>query len=127
MAVGERFRKLAKQISEVCGTWQVFMVNLLGVVIWLISGPFLHWSDTWQLWCNTATTVVTYLLVFLVMNTQSRDTIEMRLKLDEVILALHRADNKVIMLEEKSEAEILELQRDARRRADEGDQRVVQG
>lgn len=127
MGIGERFRRFAKQTSEVCGTWQMFIINLLLVFLWLSAGPFLHWSDTWQLWANTTTTVVTYLLVFLIMNTQSRDTIEIRLKLDEAILALNNANNRVVRLDDLSEAEIKGLQQDARRRADEGDQRVVQG
>jgi low affinity Fe/Cu permease len=107
----EWFRGVARSISAACGTWQAFIINATGVFIWLAAGPFLRWSDSWQLLCNTFTTVVTYLLLFLVMNTQSRDTVQMTLKLDAIIAALPKAGNQMITLENLTEAEISDLRR----------------
>lgn len=109
--MAEWFRHAARATSDACGTWQAFIANAIAVLIWLACGPALAWSDTWQLWCNTFTTVVTYLLLFLVMNTQCRDTVQANLKLDAIIAALPKASNRMISLEDLSEAEIADLRR----------------
>ena len=104
--------------SAACGSWQAFILNAVSVSFWLfILGPTMRWSDTWQLWCNTFTTVVTYLLVFLVMNTQARDTAELRLKMDYILLALKEAPNRAIVLEDLTEDQMKRLQAEVIARA----------
>jgi low affinity Fe/Cu permease len=76
------------------------------IIIWAVSGPFFGWSDTWQLVINTGTTIVTFLMVFLIQSTQSRDTRALHLKLDELIRVNRTARNSLLNLEEMSEAEI---------------------
>ena len=75
-----------------------FALGLGIVVVWAITGPFFHWSDTWQLVINTGTTVVTFLMVFLIQNTQNRDAKAMQLKLDELIRAVSKARNELVTL-----------------------------
>lgn len=110
----EWFRHLAKTISDVCASWQMFIGNLALIIIWLACGPVFNWSEGWQLIVNTGTTVVTYLLVFLVMNTQARDTTELRLKIDELILSNDRARNTMLELENKPEHELAALKEEMR-------------
>lgn len=105
----ERFRQFARAVSDHCGTWQAFFVNVGLILVWLAVGPLCGWSEGWQLLVNTGTTVVTYLLVFLVMATQNRDTAQMTLKLDEIVRALPRASNRMIALEQLSDAEFQDL------------------
>ena len=81
------------------------------VLIWAISGPFFGWSDTWQLVINTGTTIVTFLMVFLIQSTQSRDTRALHLKLDELIRVNQAARNSLLNLEDMSEAEIQEVKK----------------
>jgi low affinity Fe/Cu permease len=82
------------------------------VVVWALSGPFFHYSDTWQLVINTGTTIITFLMVFVIQNSQNRDTMAIHSKLDEILRSLDNASNHLVGLEHKSEAEI-EAIRDA--------------
>ena len=113
----ERFRRLARAISDACATWQAFALNALAILIWAALGPVFAFSAGWQLIINTGTTIITYLLVFLVMNTQARDSAEIRLKLDELILASGSARNSVVRLDDMPEAEVHALQQEAIARA----------
>lgn len=96
--------------ANALGSPWLFVVNVLLIAIWLAAGPFYHFSNTWQLLVNTATTVFTYLAVFLIQNTQNRDAKAVHLKLDELISSVHGARNRLVDLENLSDAELRELQ-----------------
>jgi low affinity Fe/Cu permease len=81
--VKDFFRKFSQKTSEMVGSPGAFFLTLILLAIWAISGPFFHFSDTWQLVINTATTIITFLMVFLIQNTQNRDAKALHLKLDE--------------------------------------------
>ena len=106
------FRRLAQATAQAVGTPWTFMGALLIVIIWATSGPAFHYSDTWQLVINTGTTIVTFLMVFLIQNTQNRDAKVMQLKLDELIRATHTARNKLVDMEAMSDEELAALQRE---------------
>lgn len=103
------FSIIAKAISDVVGSIWAFLTAVLFVIIWLISGPFFNYSDTWQLIINTSTTIVTFLMVFLIQNSQNRDTEILNLKLDELIKSIHYADNKTVDLDSLPEEELEKL------------------
>lgn len=104
------FRTLATHVSTAMGHPFAFVIALLTVVVWAAVGPLCNYSDTWQLSINTGTTIVTFLMVFLIQNLQTRDTKAMHLKLDELIWANKAARNKLIDLESLSDAEMDKLQ-----------------
>jgi low affinity Fe/Cu permease len=103
--LSDRFRKFATRASERFGSHWAFVVSVAVVVAWLVSGPFFRFSNAWQLVINTATTIVTFLMVFLIQATQNRDAKAIHLKLDELIRSSH-ARNVFADLENASEAEI---------------------
>src|SRR6267143_6691419 len=103
------FRTFASKASYVVGTKWAFLAAALLIVAWAASGPFFHYSDTWQLVVNTATTVVTFLIVFLIQNTQNRDAKAIHLKLDEIIRSIHVAHNEMIDIEKLSDEELERL------------------
>jgi low affinity Fe/Cu permease len=113
----EIFRRIATKTAHSVGHPLTFMAALAIVVIWAFSGHFFHYSDTWQLVINTGTTIVTFLMVFLIQNTQNRDSHALHLKLDELIRANQNARNRMIMLEELPEEELNELQEEFNRKA----------
>jgi low affinity Fe/Cu permease len=115
----EVFRKLAQRAAHGVGHPWAFSLALLVVVAWGISGPLFQFSDTWQLVINTGTTIVTFLMVFLIQNTQNRDSHALHLKLDELIRANTKARNVLLMAEDLTEAELDELQREFERLATE--------
>jgi low affinity Fe/Cu permease len=101
-----QFSKLARWAARVAGHPGAFFLALLVIVLWAASGPYFHFSDTWQLVINTGTTIVTFLMVFLIQNSQNRDTIAMQVKLDELVRAVHAAQNSVLNLEDLDEDEL---------------------
>jgi len=105
------FHNFAKQLAGDVGSPWAFIAALGIVVVWTSTGPFFHYSDTWQLVINTGTTIVTFLMVFLIQNTQNRDAKAIHLKLDELIRSIKGARNTLIDLEELSEEELDNLQR----------------
>ncbi len=100
------FQVLAMRASRWVGSKWAFAAALLLIIGWAATGPFFRYSDTWQLVVNTATTVVTFLMVFLIQNTQNRDAKAIHLKLDEIIRAHRRADNQMIDIEKLSDEEL---------------------
>lgn len=104
------FRKTAHYASEKLGSPWAFATALTLIVLWAVSGPFLEFSTTWQLLINTATTVLTFLMVFLIQNTQNRDAKAIHLKLDELIRSVKSARNELIDLEDLSDDEITLVQ-----------------
>ncbi len=100
------FARFAKWTARTAGHPQALAIAVLIIVAWGVSGPIFGYSDTWQLVINTATTIVTFLMVFLIQNTQNRDSEAMHLKLDEVIRAVEGAHNALLDLEELTESEL---------------------
>jgi low affinity Fe/Cu permease len=109
MSIANSFTHMAKWISRMVGHPAAFGLALLIVVAWAVTGPLFHFSDTWQLVINTGTTVVTFLIVFLIQNTQNRDSAAMQIKLDELIRALKGAHNELVDLEDMSDHELEEM------------------
>ncbi len=108
--VADAFYFFARRAAIVLGSAWAFVGALLVILVWLITGPTFHFSDTWQLIINTATTIITFLMVFLIQNTQNRDAKAVHLKLDELIRALKGARNKLVDLENLSEEELRKLE-----------------
>jgi low affinity Fe/Cu permease len=108
----ELFRKFAQRTSVVVGSAWSFIAAVLVIVIWGISGPMFKYSDTWQLVINTGTTIVTFLMVFLIQNTQNRDAKAIHLKLDELIKGVKGARTKLVDLENLSDAELADLEKE---------------
>jgi low affinity Fe/Cu permease len=104
------FRHFARKSSAVLGTAWAFIGALIIIAIWGLTGPVFHYSDTWQLIINTGTTIVTFLMVFLIQNTQNRDAKAMHLKLDELIRAIEGARNRLVDLEKLSDEELKRLE-----------------
>jgi low affinity Fe/Cu permease len=100
------FQVFAARASVWVGTKWAFAVALFLIIGWVATGPYFRYSDTWQLVVNTATTIITFLMVFLIQNTQNRDAKALHLKLDEIIRAIHRADNQMINIEKLSDEEL---------------------
>lgn len=105
------FRELASKIACWSGSQGAFLLAVAFVVGWLLSGPYFHYSDTWQLVVNTATTVITFLMVFLIQSSQNRDSKAIHLKLDELIHAQKSARNSLIDLEHRSDEEIEKVEK----------------
>ena len=103
------FGKAAARAAGWVGNPWAFSIALVSVLVWAASGPYFRYSDTWQLIVNTATTVITFLIVFLIQNTQNRDARALHLKLDEVIRSIHSAHNEMINIEKLSDGELEEL------------------
>ena len=113
--MNQLFRKFSIAAANALGSSWMFIANVLLILIWLVAGPFFHYSDTWQLVVNTATTVFTYLAVFLIQNTQNRDATAIHLKLDELIKGVGGARTHLVNLEELSDEELSTLQEEFKR------------
>jgi low affinity Fe/Cu permease len=126
--VSEAFHLFAHRSAAVLGTAWAFAVAVLIILVWGATGPTFHFSDTWQLIINTGTTIVTFLMVFLIQNTQNRDAKAVHLKLDELIRAMKGARNKMVDLEKLSDDELRTLEKEFQRLHQESrdsDTRVV--
>jgi len=109
--VSDAFRIFARRSSMVLGSAWAFASAILIIVVWGLTGPTFHYSDTWQLIINTGTTIVTFLMVFLIQNTQNRDAKAAHLKLDEIIRALKGARNELVDLENLSDEDLTSLEK----------------
>ena len=108
----EQFRKLAYGTAEIVGSPWAFLVGVAVVLVWGLSGPAFHFSDTWQLVINTGTTIVTFLVVFLIQGAQNRDSRALHLKLDELLRAVEHARTSLVALEGRTDDELDRLQRE---------------
>lgn len=110
-SVSDRFEALSETVTQWTGGTSAFAIALLIVVVWAVLGPVFHYSDTWQLVINTGTTVVTFLMVFLIQRMQNKDALAIHLKLNELVAALEGASNRLIEVESLSERELKLLRR----------------
>ena len=106
MALGESFTRFAKATARAAGHPTTFGLAVLVILAWAVTGPLFQFSDTWQLVINTGTTIVTFLMVFLIQNTQNRDSVAMQIKLDELLRAVKGAATAMADLEDLTEAEL---------------------
>jgi low affinity Fe/Cu permease len=105
------FERVAGLVVVASGQPSAFILAMLVIIVWAVTGPLFHWSDTWQLVINTGTTIVTFLMVFLIQNAQNRDASAIQAKLDELIRAVGKARNEFIGIEHLSEPELIALLR----------------
>lgn len=110
--MGDVFARSARRVERAAGSPVAFSLALLVVLVWGATGPLFGWSDTWQLVINTGTTIVTFLMVFLIQNAQARDTAALHLKIDELLRADTKARTELAQAEEMSAAQIKELTRE---------------
>ena len=115
------FTWLASRSAMMMGHPAAFLLAVLACVLWAVTGPLFHYSDTWQLVINTATTVLTFLAVFLIQNSQNRDGIAIQAKLDEILIAVSKARTELVGIENMTDAEITELKAAIEREALESD------
>ena len=106
-----RFSHFARKLAVLTGRPAAFMIAVLLIVLWALSGPFFGYSDTWQLVINTGTTIVTFLMVFLIQRSQNKDSLAIHLKLNELVAAMQGASNRLIDVESLSEKELATLHR----------------
>jgi len=111
----DAFRQLARAVSNIVGTSAAFALAMAGVLVWVASGPFFHYSDTWQLVINTTTTIITFLVIFLIQNTQNRDAKAIHLKLDELLRAVESARTRLVDLEDLPDDELARLENEFKR------------
>lgn len=123
----ESFRKFAVACSDAVGSYWSFLIGLLIVIVWGISGPVFQYSDTWQLVINTGTTIVTFLMVFLIQNAQNRESQYTQLKLDELLCAINGARTNLVNLDTLSDEDLVRLQGEFKRRGNlaAGDEQAV--
>ena len=113
--ISQLLENFSHKVTQASGTSSAFIIALLVVIIWLITGPIFEFSDTWQLVINTGTTIVTFLMVFLIQRTQNKDALAIHLKLNEIVAALEGASNRLIDVEDLNEDEIETLHTHYRR------------
>jgi low affinity Fe/Cu permease len=101
-----RFERMAQSVTRATGTPMAFLVAATVIVLWAVTGPVFHYSDTWQLVINTGTTIVTFLMVFLIQQSQNKDSLALQLKLNELIACEERASNRLIDVEDLSQEEL---------------------
>jgi low affinity Fe/Cu permease len=110
-AFSRMFANLSARITKIAGSSGAFMSALIIVIVWAATGPIFRYSDTWQLVINTGTTIVTFLMVFLIQQSQNKDTIALHLKLNELIASNHRASNRLVNIEDLTEEELATLKK----------------
>jgi low affinity Fe/Cu permease len=105
-SLGQILERFSRRATEATGTSTAFILALLVIIVWIVTGPMFHFSDTWQLVINTGTTIITFLMVFLIQRSQNKDALAIHLKLNEIVAALAGASNRLIDVEDLTEAEI---------------------
>ena len=118
MRLAARFSKFAQGTALWTGHPFAFLLAVVVVLAWVVTGPLFHYSDTWQLVINTGTTIVTFLMVFLIQNTQNRDTLAIQVKLSELVLAAKGAENRFASIEDLTDKELAELHEECKTRAE---------
>src|ERR1044071_1432300 len=113
------FTWFSHETSRIAGRPSTFLAATLLIVVWAVTGPIFHFSDTWQLVINTGTTIITFLMVFLIQNTQNRDTLALQIKLAELIIAVHGAQNRVATVEDMCDADLERLHEHYHQRVEE--------
>jgi low affinity Fe/Cu permease len=113
--MNELFRMFAQKTSQLVGSSWAFILSFLVIVAWAVTGPMFHYSNTWQLVINTGTTIITFLMVFLIQNTQNRDSKAIHLKLDELIKGVKGARTGLVSLEQFSDSDLERLQKEFER------------
>ena len=108
---GQHFEKFASYVTRATGSSTAFLLALLTILTWIITGPLFHYSDTWQLVINTGTTIITFLMVFLIQKAQNKDSLAIQIKLNELIAATNGASNRLLNIEDLSEIELRALHR----------------
>lgn len=121
------FTRVAQWCSTMTGRPIAFAIALAMIIVWLLTGPFFGFSDTWQLIINTSTTIITFLMVFLIQHSQNRDTQAIQIKLDELIRATQGAHVALLNLENLSEEELAEIRKDYGQLADLAREHLAQG
>ncbi|NCT55784.1 low affinity iron permease family protein [bacterium] len=111
MSASEVFRKFSQKVSKAAGSFWTFLLALVVILTWILTGPLFNFSDTWQLVINTGTTIVTFLMVFIIQNTQNRDSKAIQIKLDELIRTQKYARNDLIDAENMSDADLEKLEK----------------
>lgn len=106
-----RFERFSERVTRITGSTPAFTAALAIILMWAVLGPVFHYSDTWQLVINTGTTIVTFLMVFLIQRTQNKDALAIHLKLNELVAAIQGASNRLIEVEDLSEHELMVLRR----------------
>jgi len=122
--MNEAFRKFAQTVSHMAGTSWAFIAAVLIIIVWAVTGPIFKYSDTWQLVINTGTTIITFLMVFLIQNTQNRDAKAIHLKLDELIKGVGGARTGLVDLENMSDEELEKLHKEFERLHKEVDSKL---
>jgi low affinity Fe/Cu permease len=120
--MNDLFNRFSRWAADVTGSAWAFLLAASTILLWIVSGPIFGWSDTWQLVINTGTTIVTFLMVFLIQNTQNRDAKAMHLKLDELIRSTSGARNSLMDLERLNDEQLVRLQKEFDRICSEGDE-----
>lgn len=110
MSAAEIFRKFSQKVSRAAGSFWTFLLALLTIITWIFTGPIFNFSDTWQLVINTGTTIVTFLMVFIIQNTQNRDSKAIQIKLDELIRTQRYARNDLLDAENMSDKDLEKLE-----------------
>ena len=114
----EIFRRLAEKTAHAVGSYWAFLIALLTIVVWALTGPYFNYSDTWQLFINTGTTIVTFLMVFLIQNTQNRETRIVALKLDELLRGVEGARTGLVELDHMSDEDLERVRQEFARMRD---------
>jgi low affinity Fe/Cu permease len=106
---GSKFEAFASRITHATGTTTAFILACTSIILWIVTGPIFKFSDTWQLVINTGTTIITFLMVFLIQKTQNKDSIAIQIKLNELVAASSKASNRIVSAEDMTEEELIVL------------------
>lgn len=106
-----KFERLATYVSKITGSTPAFIIAFLIVVVWAITGPFFNFSETWQLVINTGTTIITFLMVFLIQKAQNKDSLAIQLKLNELVASHESSSNRLVDIESMTEEEMIVVQK----------------